>query len=410
MRTRVLSVFVGFCVLLALVVQPAPAQAAYSIYGKVTRIVDGDTVMVDLWGDGTTTPVAVRNAGIQTMEHNQCHFSQASSAMSRLTLGKKVRLTAAYASSTSQGRPVRFVDVVDSTTTIDSQLAQLQNGHAIALVIPPETWRAAAYQKAMEQAAVAKQNLWDNDFCGYGPSQTAKINLRVNYDGDGDESTTPNSEWVELHNPGTTTVDLQGWVIRTGAQDSFIIPSGVQLKPGALVLLRVGKGSNSATTMYWGYAGPRFPNLTATSRIGSGAYLFDPDGDIRAHQTYPCSVGCTDPATGKVSIRAVYDPPGDERLNPNSEYVEITSLSSAPVDLSFRVLQVGGSTREFGAGSVLTTKGSKLVVRVGTGTSTATTKYWGKTTSLLVNAGGTAVLRSSDAITIACTAWGTGRC
>lgn len=55
----------------------------------MTRAVDGDTVMVDLWGDGTTTPVAIRNAGIQSMEHNQCHFTDATKAMAALTVGKR---------------------------------------------------------------------------------------------------------------------------------------------------------------------------------------------------------------------------------------------------------------------------------------------------------------------------------
>lgn len=321
-----------------------------------------------------------------------------------------MRLTAAYASTTSLGRPVRFVDVVTGSTTSDPQLAQLKNGQAIALVIPPERGRAAAYQKAMEQAAAARKGLWDSDSCRSGPSQSAKITMRVHYDGDGDESQNPNTERVELHNTGTTTVDLRGWVIRTGAPDSFTIPSGVLLKPGSQVWLRVGKGRNTSTILYWGYSTTRFPNLTSTNTIGSAAYLFDPDGDIRAHQSYPCSVGCTDPAAGKVRIRAIYDPPGDERTNPNSEYVEVTSLSSTPVDLSWRVIQVGGSTRELGAGTVLKTKGSKLILRVGKGSSGYVTKYWNKTGALLPNPGGTAVLRSSNAIIIACTAWGSGRC
>lgn len=411
MPRRLLAALTGVALFALLFAQPLPAHAAYSIYGKVTRIVDGDTVMVDLWGDGTTTPVSVRNAGIQSMEHDQCHFSQASSAMSRLTLGKKVRLTAAYASSSSQGRPVRFVDVVNSNgSTTDPQLAQLTSGQALWLVIPPESGRALQYHTAMEQAAAAKVGLWDNDFCGSGPYQTAKIKIWAHYDGDGDESQNVNAERVEVVNAGTTTVSLGGWWIRTGAQDSIRIPSGMSIAPGKMMILYVGKGTNTSTRLYWGYSSPRFSNLTATNKIGSGVYLFDPQGDVRAHQSYPCVVSCFDAAKGKVTLRANYDPPGDESKNPNSEYVDIVSTSDSPVDLSYRVVQIGGSTRELGAGSVLKTTGSKIRVYMGHGTSTSTTRYWNRDTTLMVNAGGTVVLRSTNAIQVACTSWGSGRC
>lgn len=410
MHRRLLSLFAGFAALILLIGQPIPAHAAYSIYGKVVRVVDGDTVMVDIWGDGKTTPVAIRNAGIQTVEHDQCHFAQATAAMTKAALGKKVHLTAANAGTTSLGRPVRFVDVVNTSSTSDPQLALIKSGMGLWLVIPPEYGRAKTYHVAMEQAAAAKVGMWDNDYCGSGPSQSAKIAVRVQYDGNEPESGNPNSEFVDLQNMGTTTVNLGGWWVRTAAQDSFTIPSNVTLKPGAHVYLHVGKGRNTATNLYWGWTSLRFPNLTSTSQVGSGAYLFDPDGDLRAHQTYPCVVSCTNPVLGKVTIRAMYDPPGDERANPNTEYVEVTSTSSSPVDLSNLVVQVGGSTRIMGHGTVLKTKGSKMILRVGKGTSGYTTKYWGKTTSMMVNAGGTATLRTSDAITIACTSWGTGRC
>ena len=48
---------------------------------------------------------AVRNAGIQAMETGQCHAAEATAAMNALTLGKQVRMSAKYASSSSLGRP-----------------------------------------------------------------------------------------------------------------------------------------------------------------------------------------------------------------------------------------------------------------------------------------------------------------
>ena len=46
-----------------------PAQAASALqYGKVVFVDDGDTIDVDLQGDGTSRPVRVRFIGIQAME------------------------------------------------------------------------------------------------------------------------------------------------------------------------------------------------------------------------------------------------------------------------------------------------------------------------------------------------------
>ena len=397
---------------LLLVVTSGPGHADVSLKGKVVRVVDGDTLMVDIWGDGTTTPVAVRNNGIQAMEVGQCHAAAATSVMAKAApVGSTVRLTAQYSSSSSLGRPVRYVDRVTSTGTTDSQLALLNAGQALWLMIQPENARALTYHKAMEQAATARAGIFDNDACGSGPYQSVPLRIWVNYDGDGDESLAPNTEWVEVLNPTSTDVKLGGWWIRTAGPDSFTLPATAVVPAHNTLRLYVGRGTNSTTRFYWGSSVPKFRNLTATDRLGSGAYLFDPQGDLRAHATYPCVVGsCTDPLMGKVRLTANYDAPGDDMTNPNGEYVAITSLVDGPLDLSYRVVQVLGSTYQFGGGTLLPAKGSSVRLHVGKGTATATSKYWGKAGAIMVNAGGSAELRSTEAVRIACTSWGTGSC
>ena len=139
--------------------------------GKVVRTVDGDTVTVDVWGDGITTGQAIRNAGIQAMEVGQCHSAEAAKAMSGLVAGAHVRLTAQYAASSSLGRPVRFLDVVTPRGLVDPQLALLNAGHALPLVIPPETGRSKNYFSAAEKAAAAKRNIWSTSYCRSGPAR-----------------------------------------------------------------------------------------------------------------------------------------------------------------------------------------------------------------------------------------------
>jgi hypothetical protein len=107
-------------VLLVLAGTTQVSRADVSQKGTVVRIADGDTVDVDVWGDGTTKPVTIRNAGLQAMELGECHADAAKAAMSAAAMGKTVQLTSATSNTLSLGRPVRFVDAVDGTTSVDT--------------------------------------------------------------------------------------------------------------------------------------------------------------------------------------------------------------------------------------------------------------------------------------------------
>ncbi len=57
-----------------------------------------------------------------------------------------------------------------------------------------------------------------------------------------------------------------------------------------------GVGSSTGEDLYWGLAESVFENVTgAPTSMGDGAWLFDPDGDLRAWQMYPCVWACPPP-------------------------------------------------------------------------------------------------------------------
>ena len=377
--------------------------------GLVKHVVDGDTASVDAWGDGIVMTESVRNAGIQAMETGQCHSAEASAAMSRLTLGQVVRMTSLHPQSASYGRPVRFVDVDTPGGTVDTQLSLLRAGHALPLVLPPETGRWRTYFAAAQQAAAGGRNLWDADYCGAGPDQGARIRVWAGYDADGSDLSNVNGEYARILNRGTRPLSLAGWWVRSAAQNSYVFPRGTVVQPGATLTLRVGKGVNTAATRYWGQPSAIFRNVDTSAGFGNGVYLFDPDGDLRAHAIYPCLYACSDPLLGKVTMRVNENAPGLDPSNPNGEYVVLSPRTGASIDLSYRVLTVWGSTYELPRGSIVR-PGERLVVRIGKGRSTRLNQYWGKSTALLTNAGAVMVLRSTEDVRIACTAWGTGRC
>ena len=384
-------------------------QGQNSAQGKSVRTLDGDTVVVDVWGDGTSVGRPIRNSGIQAMELGQCHSAEATRSMNALTLSRKVQLTSKYASATSLGRAVRYVDVFTSVGVVDTQLYQLKLGHALPLIITPESGRWKAYWAAAQKAAAAGKNLWDRDYCGSGPSQATPLKVWVSYDGDGDETRNVNTEYVRVLNQGSTTLSLKGWWLRSAAQDSFFFPSATVIKPGSVITLHVGKGTRTATKFYWGSSVPRFKDPQQVGGYGGGAYLFDPHGDLRAHATYPCRYACGDPRKGKVTMRVNFDAAGNDATNVNGEYVTVKNTSIAYVDLSYTVLTSNGNTLEFGAGTVLY-PGESMITRVGFGPNSRLLHYWGKSTPIFTNSGGAVILRTTETINLACSAWGTGRC
>ena len=210
----------------------------------------------------------------------------------------------------------------------------------------------------------------------------------VNYDGDGDETLNPNTEWVRIQNQGSTALSLTGWWLRSAAQDYLRFPAGTAIKAHSILTVYVGKGTRTATKLYWGFSAPHFPNPDEPGAYGSGAYLFDPQGDLRSHTSFPCLYACSDSRTGQVAMKVNYDAPGDDQTNPNGEYVALTLKGTKAVDLSYTTLWSHGNTRELGGGTVLK-PGERMIIHMGKGTNTRLNHYWGKTYAPLTNSGGT---------------------
>ena len=380
----------------------ASPAAAYTQQGRTRYIIDGDTTKVDIYGDNKADWISVRNAGIQAMEIGQCHAAPAKSAMSALVANRVVTMSSSTSTSSNSGRPLRFIGYKTSTgVAVDVQKRLLEQGHVLWYPLAPELGRSYTYHLAQSKAVVAGRNLWNKTYCGVGPQQDANLKVVINYDADGTDTENLNDEYVRIANMGSTNVTLSGWWLRSANPDSFRFPSGTVVKAGSHITLHVGRGVNNVTTghFYWGYAWPRFSNPDVGA-VGGGAYLFDPQGDIRAHSSYACVYLCTDPARGKVRMTVDYAAA--------DEQVVITPVAEA-VDLSYRTLERSGTTKTFARGTIVK-PGQRLVVHLGYGTDTMMVKYWDKTTPTLRNAGAKIVLRNSESVTIVCTAWGDVRC
>lgn len=65
-------------------------------------------------------------------------------------------------------------------------------------------------------------------------------------------SSDENGEWIELHNPGTESVDLSGWVLRDNASNLFVIESLVA-EPGAYLVLGRSAAQNGGAPVDLAY-------------------------------------------------------------------------------------------------------------------------------------------------------------
>jgi len=389
-----------------------PVHAATTVttwQGVVGKDVDGDTVLVDIVGDGKGA-VSVRNAGIQAMETGTCHAADASALMKSMTSGKEVKLSATV-NATNDGRPVRFLDVTGSG--LDPQLASLNAGLVMAVNLNGEQARGHEYQLAMERAATRGHNLWNNDACGVGPQQSISTpDMWVKWDLDMSDfdKTGVSSENVKIRNTSRTdSLKLGGWFIRDGSHYApFTFPAGTTIAPNGIITLYVGAGTATKSSFFWNRNQGAFTNPTSLVDNSFGAlYLEDPQTDIRAHVSWPCVYNCAPVPALRLS-HVQYDAPGTDATNLNGEYVSIVTTGGATVDLTKVVLTLGGHVFNFGANGILK-PGQTLTLHSGKGTNTALTKYWNYDHPLL-DSFGTVRLRTTGNQPISCLAWGSSTC
>nr|WP_296071569.1 lamin tail domain-containing protein [uncultured Actinoplanes sp.] len=103
---------------------------------------------------------------------------------------------------------------------------------------------------------------------------------RIQFDSPGADTgsnTSLNGEWVKLTNKSKKTVGLTGWSIRDASGVVYRFHGSVALKAGASIVVRTGKGTNTAASRYWaraGKAGYVWGNVSDT------AYLRNPANSL----------------------------------------------------------------------------------------------------------------------------------
>lgn len=416
--------------LLGLLALPAAAAARSSscmvpgkdatcdlLRGKVTMVGDGDTIYVDVWGDRTRRSVPVRLTGVNAMEQTvyssrasrrrgECHALEATARLEQLIEKgrRRVRLLAMDAESRSGRRLRRVVAVKFRGRWRDAGRRLVAEGHALWLPNGREHLWNRDYSVLAERAARLGRGIWNPAACAPGPSDDHPLQLWVNSDADGRDRDNPNGEWVKVRNlDPARALPLGGWWVRDSGLRRYTFPSWVTLAPGETITVRVGEGPDAWPELFWGRRRGVFNNATDNVKaMGDGAYLFDPDGDLRAHMQYPCRTECADPNVGAIAIGA--KPRG-------REHITLRNVAAHAVDLEQYRLAVRRFAYTFSPGSVLAPGETlRIDVRGDPAADTRLHRHWGETGPILRNRGGRIRLASFRQIEIACHGYGDRAC
>jgi micrococcal nuclease len=139
----------------------ASRRGPSALAGRVTYVIDGDTVVVRL---DSQQPVHVRLIGINTPEiahygkPGQCFGIRAATLTRRLVLGRRVLLQAGRERHDRYGRLLAYVRVLGGPDDLERSL--LVRGAAHTLAIAPNIDRAAAYAQVEAAARQAGRGLW----------------------------------------------------------------------------------------------------------------------------------------------------------------------------------------------------------------------------------------------------------
>ena len=385
----------------------APGTVCHLWDGRVTFIGDADTMSVDIWGDGTTKPVRVRLTGINAMEQTfytnrpeertgECHANEATARLEALVAAAKgrVRLAAQNPASRSGARMRRAVSVKIDSKRRDLSRTLAREGHALFLSNNAEwAWNRAISIYA-QRAAAWRANLWNPEYCAAGPA--ANVRLWVNPEPEGPDE---ENEWVKVRNlDPVKPLPLGGWWVRDSALRRYTFPSTAVVPPGGTVTVWTGEGIGTASDFFWGYQKGVFDRYIKERGNGDGAYLFDPNGDLRASMQYPCRFMCDDPLKGAVRITVKYR---------GSEHITLRNRTSTAIDLDNYRLESKPHAYVFEGDSVLQPgEALRLVVRGDPDNDVHGRKYWGKPGPILGNKGDRIALMTLNYIRTGCKAWG----
>lgn len=233
----------------------------------VTRVIDGDTIVVQFSNDSMAT---IRLLGVdcpetsiqknnafeyQNITNLSCltyYGNQAKTYVNSLLNNSKIIISFDdQAQRVDQyGRFLCYITV--GSTDFNAQL--VEEGYARVYTL--ETFTKKQDYLLLQQDAIAENmGLW-----GCITSKHPLIIDSVHYDAQGNDEDNLNDEYVVLINSGDEVIRLSGWSMHDEHGNTFDFPNGFVLTPSHSATIYTGSGTNMATALYWHHETPVWNN------------------------------------------------------------------------------------------------------------------------------------------------------
>ena len=281
-----------------------PTVPGESVRVTVTRIVDGDTVEIS-YGNGTAD--TVRLLGVDTPEVHSANTPEEFEGVPETPAGENClrrygERASAFAEERLTGERVllRFDPESDRRGYYGRLLGYLvvdgENFNrelleeGLARVYDSSFTRRERFEEIESTARTDGAGLWS---CAADTSAGATVTstpetgssdgrlriVAINADAEGDDNENLNDEYVVLENTGTESLDLSGWTVTDEAGHRYTFGE-FTLGPGDRVTLHTGRGSDTATSVYWGRSGAVWNNG------GDTVTVRDAEGNAVAERSY----------------------------------------------------------------------------------------------------------------------------
>lgn len=227
-----------------------PSKSSQDVLSADTSFADNEYIVASVYdGDTIETKekIKIRLLGVNTAEIGQPYAEEARDFNRSLVLGKKVRLQYDVQQKDRYGRILAYVFVDNMFVNLEL----VKNGFAVSETIQPNVKYQQEIIEAQKQARNACLNIWEG-LCSTPTNKENCVKITtIHYDAEGNEADNKNDEWISLQNSCSTTVYLEGWLIKdNSASNSYTFPT-FSLPANKTVVIHSGCGNNTQTDLYW---------------------------------------------------------------------------------------------------------------------------------------------------------------
>lgn len=231
----------------------------------VARVIDGDTLEL-------ANGKRIRLLGIDAPEKGQFFYEEARERLKKLVEGKRVFLERDVSNSDSLGRLLRYVFL--NNTFINLKL--VEEGFAIAYIVPPDKKYASKILEAEEFARKHELGIWKRSSLPYADCIRIK---NFHFNALGKDSKNLNDEYVVFENRCNFSINLSGWMIKDRSFKTYVFPEFV-LDAKSSFILHSGFGKDTKKDLFWNSTSPIWNN------DGDTLFLRDREGFLILSYSY----------------------------------------------------------------------------------------------------------------------------